>query len=109
MANATIILFSKRNKNPLFPQNCRAIILPASLSKLAEKIVHNWLKKENNNKNIIPPEQYKFRANHTTELQTLLLTATIISYINNKQTCSLLIMDISKAFDKVWHQGLNKK
>lgn len=50
--------------------------------------------------------QYGFRENHARELQTLRLTNTIIRHISCKHICSALMMDISKAFDEVWHQGL---
>lgn len=51
-------------------------------------------------------EQYGFRENHTTELQTLRLTETIIKHINNKHVCNALMKVISKVSVKVWHQGL---
>lgn len=104
--NAIVILIPKQGEDPLFPQSHRPISLLCTMGKLTERIVLRRLEEELQSNNTIPDEQYGFRAEHSTEQQVLRLTENVINNINMRHISAAAFFDISKAFDKVWHQGL---
>lgn len=106
---AVIITIPKAGKDHSKPENHRPISLLPTYSKILERVIHTRLKEELNDQNIIPPEQFGFRESHSCELQTLRLTEIIAAGLNQKHTTSIAYLDISKAFDKVWHNGLTHK
>lgn len=97
---------SKTWRKPDITQNHRTISLLNSTAKLAEKIILRRLKEELEDKEIIPPEQFGFREEHSTEQQALRLTENIINFSNWNHVSTAIFFDVSKAFDKVWHEGL---
>lgn len=99
---AIIVMIPKPNKNHSKPENYRPISLLTSISKVFEKIVLVFLKKH-----IKPrPEQHAFREGHSTITQLVQLLQDIKNNRNNKKTTAAAFLDIEKAFDRVWHQGL---
>ena len=69
-----------------------------------EHIIVSNLMKHLEIQNILFPLQHGFRRNHSCESQLLSLFQDLAS--NTTQT-DMLIMDFSKAFDKVQHRRLN--
>jgi hypothetical protein len=61
------------------------------------------------NKGLIPNNQFGFRQRHSTIEQTHRIVGNINEALENKQYCSAAFLDISQAFDKVWHTGLVHK
>ena len=55
---------------------------------------------------VVPDHQFGFRQKHSTIQQVHRITNLIRSAFETKQYCSALFIDISQAFDKVWHEGL---
>jgi hypothetical protein len=55
---------------------------------------------------LIPNHQFSFRQRHSTIEQTHRVIRKINEALENKQFCSAALLDISQAFDKVWHTGL---
>lgn len=55
---------------------------------------------------ILPDEQYGFRKTHSTELQVARLVEFAAEAINERKSTGAIFLDISKAFDRVWHEGL---
>ncbi|GBP15457.1 Probable RNA-directed DNA polymerase from transposon X-element [Eumeta japonica] len=53
-----------------------------------------------------PDHQFGFRRQHSTIEQTHRLVQVIRSAFEQKSYCSALFIDVSQAFDKVWHEGL---
>jgi hypothetical protein len=103
---AVIITIPKPGKNPLFPQNHRPISLLSHVSKLLERIILSRLLQEIEENKLLPDEQYGFRHSHNTDLQTLRLTEIITAGFEHKDTTVMVLLDVEKAFDKVWHCGL---
>ena len=64
--------------------------------------ITNWA--ESNN--IINKEQSGFRAHHSTYDKIFELTQISMHAKNMKNYCAAVFMDVEKAFDKVWHDGL---
>jgi hypothetical protein len=58
------------------------------------------------NNGLIPNHQFSFRQRHSTIEQTHRIIRRINEALENKQHCSAAFLDISQAFNKVWHTGL---
>jgi hypothetical protein len=78
-------------------------LLP-TVSKVFEKLLKRLLPMIENN-GLIPSHQFGFRQRHSTIEQTHQIVQRIIKALENKQYCSAAFLDISQAFDKVWHTG----
>lgn len=55
---------------------------------------------------MIPSHQFGFRDQHSTIEQVHRITDIIEEALENKMICSSIFLDVSQAFDKVWHEGL---
>lgn len=104
--NAIVVMIPKYGLDGKFPQNHRPISLLSALSKLGEKVIRTRLNEDIEEKHLIPDEQFGFRQRYSTEGQALRLAEGIYNNIEYKKHTAALFMDISKAFDKVWHDGL---
>lgn len=107
--SAVVITIPKPGKDHSRPENHRPISLLPTFSKILERLILTRLNEELENKKIIPLEQFGFRRGHSCELQTLRLAELISNGFEQKHTTSVAFLDIAKAFDKVWHQGLISK
>ena len=91
---AVLIPLLKKNKPKSAPSSYRPISLTSRL---------NWWLEHNN---IITPCQAGFRSNYTTEDQLIRFTQKIQNGLRlNKDTIAVFV-DLEKAYDKVWRQGL---
>lgn len=104
--HAKVITIRKPGKDPSSPESYRPISLLPVLSKLFEKVVQARLRGVLDRNNIIRPEQFGFRASHSTVHQLLRLVDQIYTAFNRRQYVSALFLDVSRAFDSVWHDGL---
>lgn len=101
---STIIMIPKPNKSPTFPDNHRPISLLSCISKLLERLLLRRLL--DHASDLLPPQQFGFRHNHSSELQVLRLVEFIQEGFQHKDHSGCIFLDISKAFDRVWHEGL---
>ena len=105
LANVTPI-FKKGDKQLI--NNYRPISLLPICDKILEKLIFNQLYSYLHNNNLITKNQSGFRPGDSTTNQLLFL----IDEIHQAFDCTLSVevksvfLDISKAFDKVWHEGL---
>ena len=76
------------------------------LSKEFEKLLLTRLQPILQTQNIIPDHQVGFRRQHATIEQIHRVVHTILEAYEKGQYCTAAFLDISQAFDKVWHQGL---
>lgn len=106
---AQIIMIPKPGKNPQEVTSYRPISLLPILSKVFEKIYVKRLKAIIDKREIIPEHQFGFRNKHGTIEQVHRLVNKINKDLNAKRYCSTAFLDISQAFDKVWHKGLQYK
>ncbi|GFY13453.1 putative RNA-directed DNA polymerase from transposon X-element [Trichonephila clavipes] len=60
-------------------------------------------------RNIIIPEQHGFVTKCSTVTQLLRVTEMVHTCFQNHQATGMLFVDIAKAFDKIWHDGLISK
>lgn len=59
-----------------------------------------------NTNNIIPENQFGFRFKHSTIHAVNKLTSDICWTLNDNQCVGVCLIDLEKAFDTVWHEGL---
>ncbi|GFT72775.1 probable RNA-directed DNA polymerase from transposon BS [Trichonephila clavipes] len=101
---AVVIPILKPNSDDSNPQKYRPISLLSSLSKAYEFVILNRLNQHCLARNIIIPEQHG-----STVTQLLRVTELVHTGFQNHQATGMLFVDIAKAFDKIWHDGLISK
>ena len=104
--DATITPVYKKG-DPCSPTNYRPISLLSVVSKVLERIVHTRLYKHLEKH--LPPHQSGFRKHDGTELQLTRLVHEISARRDGGQAVIACFFDLSKAFDRVWHEGLLAK
>ena len=89
-------------------KNYRPISLLPICGKIFEKIIFNNLYSYLNTNNLITKNQSGFRPGDSTTNQLLYLVSKIHEAFENPKSLEVraVCLDISKAFDKVWHDGL---
>ena len=105
LANVTPI-FKKEDKQLV--KNYRPISLLPICGKMFEKLIFNSLYFYLNSNNLITPNQSGFRPGDSCSNQLLFLVNEIHKAFENPKSLEVraVFLDISKAFDKVWHDGL---
>ncbi|KAL4107900.1 hypothetical protein QTP88_018173 [Uroleucon formosanum] len=104
--HAIIIPIHKPGKLAHSPSSYRPISLLSSLSKLYERILLNRLKSFTQ---IIPKHQFGFKTHHPTCHQIQRISEIIVSGFENKLYTTAVFLNVTQAFDKVWHHGLEQK
>lgn len=103
---AVIIPIRKAGKEPTKLDSYRPISLLPSISKIAEKIIHARLNAWVNRHSIVPNTQMGFRAGHSTTHAAAKFSQDAIIAANRKLTTVALSLDLKRAFDTIWHEGL---
>lgn len=76
------------------------------MGKVCELVILQRLSNSVEANNTIPDEQFGFRQHHSTDHQVLRVVEYATEGFNRKQSTGAIFLDVSKAFDKVWHEGL---
>lgn len=103
---AEVIMIPKPGKDPREKTSYRPISLLPTISKVFEKLLIKRLKPLIKERALIPQHQFGFRDNHSTIDQVHRITNVIEKALEERKVCSSLFLDVSQAFDKVWHEGL---
>ena len=106
---AEVIMIPKPGKPLHETTSYRPISLLPIISKLFEKMLLHRLKPVIDNQKLIPDYQFGFREKHSTIDQVHRITNVIEKALEEKKVCSTVFLDVSQAFDKVWHHGLIHK
>ncbi|GBN77820.1 putative RNA-directed DNA polymerase from transposon BS [Araneus ventricosus] len=101
---AVVVPIYKKGIKPQAPDSYRPVSLLSSLSKLAETIILSRLEGETEHKLI--PFQFGFRKGLSTTKQLLRMVEHIRDGFCNKIDTAAVFIDIAKAFDRVWIDGL---
>lgn len=104
-----MIFIPKGGKDNKEITNYRPISLLEVTGKLFEKILNARLLKYLENNNLLNIRQHGFRPNRGTHTALAIITETIAIAKAKKENVNLILRDIKKAFDKVWHNGLKYK
>lgn len=104
--HAIVTPIKKPGKDGQCVSSYRPISLLSNISKILEKIILARLRNFADDNDIIPETQHGFRKKRSTITQLTHVNSLIKSNLNNQITTGLLILDIEKAFDRVWHDGL---
>ena len=102
-------MLAKPGKPPENPASYRPISLLPVICKLFEKLFYTRLIPIIQDRNLIPDHQFGFRKKHSTIDQVHRVTRHITQALETKKFCSALFLDVSQAFDRVWHEGLMHK
>ena len=96
----------KNSGSPSDVRQYRPISLLSCLSKILEKLVYSSRYSHLTGNNLISDRQSGYRAGHSTQLQLTYLTHNIYRYLDSGRDVTAIYLDISKYFDKIWHEGL---
>eukprot|EP00117_Sycon_ciliatum_P028991 scpid79624/ scgid23187/ Probable RNA-directed DNA polymerase from transposon X-element; Reverse transcriptase len=92
--------------DPETAKNYRPISLLPVVSKILERIVHKRLCVLLTEHDLLPAEQFAYRAHHSTEDAVLLAVDQFYEAADQHLHTGVVLIDMSKAFDKVQHQTL---
>nr|XP_042909490.1 uncharacterized protein LOC107438316 [Parasteatoda tepidariorum] len=104
--NATIILIAKPGKDSRIATNFRPISLLPTFGKILERLL---LWRLIPHINFLPDQQFGFRKDLSTTKQLIRLIDFISDGLYKHETTALLMLDVAKAFDRVWHKALITK
>ena len=105
MEKANVVpIHKKRNKQSL--ENYRPISLLPICSKIFEPLIYNKMFTFFNENNLTTPNQSGFRPGDSCVNQLLAITHEIYNSFDDGFEVRRVFLDIPKAFDKVWHEGL---
>ena len=97
-------LYKKGDKQCLI--NYRPVSLLPICGKIFEKLIFNEMFKFFNENNLISPKQSGFKPGDSCINQLISITHEIYEALDAGLEVRSVFLDISKAFDKVWHEGV---
>lgn len=107
--SANVIGIHKSGKPRNNPSSYRPISLLSNVGKLYERIILARIREFTSANNILIDEQFGFRPRHSCVQQVHRITEHILDgfskFSHGVPTCAIFL-DVAKAFDKVWHNGL---
>lgn len=104
--NKSFLILLHKSGNRLDPSNYRGISLINCIAKIFSAILLNerlkiWMKDKYSH------SQFGFRENHRTSDSLFILKSLINKYVHkHKKKLYLCFVDLKKAFDSVWREGL---
>jgi hypothetical protein len=104
--HARVISILKPGKDPALPSSYRPISLLDTISKLFEKILLARILHEVSEHGLMRDEQFVFRPRHSTSLKLARLVEKITRNFGEKRLTGAVFLDVAKAFDTVWIDGL---
>lgn len=104
--SAVITMIPKPGKDPADPSSYRPISLLSCIGKLLEKIMTARITSYLVDNQLLNPTQAGFRHDHSTIEQLTRLSHSALHSVHLGKHFLALFFDVTKAFDKVWHQGL---
>ena len=99
-----ITTIAKPNSDSTKAENYRPITLLPVLGKIFEKLIKSRMEQSFGSR--IPQNQFGFRQNSSTIHPLIILTSNVQITAKKGNNTAALFLDIKKAFDSVWHEGL---
>ena len=106
MARSNHYPILKKGKDPKEANSYRPLSLTSCVVKTMKRIVNERLKWYLETENLLAPEQAGFRQFRSTEDQATYLSQEIEDAFQEQKLVLLSWIDLQKAFDKVWMEGL---
>ena len=106
---AEAVMIPKPEKDHSVPGNYRPISLLSVLAKLLEKIIAGRMYRFFEDRDLLNRMQCGFRSNRSTQDHLLRLTQAVAFAFNRGEAVYCVSLDVAKAFDSVWHNGLRFK
>jgi hypothetical protein len=103
--HARVISTLKPGKDPALPSSHRPIRLLDVIGKLFEILLARILH-EVSERGLMRDEQFGFRPRHSTSLQLARFVERITRNFGKKRLTGAVFLDVAKAFDTVWIDGL---
>lgn len=100
-----VIIPIPKKQGILTPKDFRPICLTSSLGKILEAVIYNRLKTEIHS-DYIPETQFGFKDGHSTVDALTVFKGNIKDARRKKEIMAVASLDIEKAFDSVWGEGL---
>ena len=97
-------IFKKGDKHRA--ENYRPISLTSIVCKTAEHIIHSQIIRHLDSHNLLTERQFGFRKRRSCESQLLLTVHDLATGLRDKQQKDAILLDFSKAFDRVPHERL---
>ena len=88
------------------PSTFRPVSLLCNVGKLQERIAFKYIFNFLHENDLLDKYQSGFLPNHSTTFQLFDIYHHICQTFNNNQYSCMVFLDVSKAFDRVWHKGL---
>ena len=98
-----------KKKDKSDPANYRPISLLSVMSKILERVIAEHLTRHLEEHHLLSPQQYGFRKGRSASDLLLLLAKTWHDALDSGRPSLVIALDISGAFDRVWHKGLLAK
>lgn len=95
-----------KNGDPAYASNYRPVSLLSCLEKVPERVVFKHLYNHFHDNNILTPLQSGFIPGDSTTNQLTFLYNTFCQALDSGKEIRVVFCDVSKAFDRVWHEGL---
>lgn len=99
--------YKKKDKHD--PNNYRPVSLLSIISKVMEALINKALWKYICKHRLISDKQFGFRAGYSTADALTYISQNLHDTMDKRQESRLICLDISRAFDRVWHRGLIAK
>ena len=106
---ATVKPINKGKGSPSEPGSYRPISLLPCISNFFEKLIFAQIYDYLNKNELLTQKQSGYRPGHNTELQLVYLTDKIFKALNSGDDYTIIYLDISRYFEKIWHEGLLAK
>lgn len=103
---AKVIPVLKKGKDPKLPSSYRPISLLSCLDKLFEYVLYRQIMAFAERYNIIHSKQFGFRKEHSTVHQIKRVVNIIETNKASRLSTGAVLLDVEKAFDSIWHDGL---
>ena len=106
---ATLRMLLKPDKLPSLTTSYRPIILMSSIMKLFERVIEQKLRCYLGSIGSINKYQSGFRQAKSTNDHLFRLSQSVMESFNRREHAVAAFLDVEKAFDNVWHNGLRYK
>ncbi|CAE1157727.1 unnamed protein product [Acanthosepion pharaonis] len=101
--------FPLRTEAILSGLNITPTLSPSLFGKIFEALINTGVVNHLTSNNLLSDKQYGFRFARSTADVLTAITETVYRTLQNNGEARAVALDISKAFDRVWHAGLLRK